>query len=80
MDNINEVLKKAKAKLDEKLSELEVLEADKKDILIRYEKVNKEERELIEKEMKESEEKFKSLSEEVLIFAEKVKELKKRYY
>ncbi len=76
MVEIDEIIKLANLSLNDKLNQLEVLEEEKIQILLRYQKSSLQERKLIEKEMKESEERFKKLSEEVSALSEKVKKLK----
>ena len=80
MENIKEVLEKIKVKLSKKLTELDALETEKKDIIKRFKNAGDKEKILIEKEIKKSTEKFKKLSEEVLALKNKVDELKKINY
>lgn len=75
--NYKELLMKAQAKLDEKRKELEDLETEKKDIMIKFQNANLETQKQIEKEMAESELKYITLSEEVMEIAEKIKKIKK---
>ncbi len=67
---------KIKQLLDLKLKELDVLEAEKQDIISRYKTCHEEERKDIEYEMVLSENKFKKLAEEVLELKQKVKNIK----
>lgn len=76
MENIDKLIDKVNANLNEKLKQLEILEYEKKVIIEQYNKTKSSERLLIEIEMKKSVEKFKKLSEEVLMLSEKVKKLK----
>ncbi|MBE7074557.1 MAG: hypothetical protein E7376_01045 [Clostridiales bacterium] len=79
MDNIMKTLKKANNALDNKLKDLEQLEAEKLDILKRYAKANDEQRLEIENEMKASEVKFKLLLQDVNEISKKIDKLKKQY-
>ena len=79
MEDIEIKLKTLKNTLNERLKELEILEIEKNDIMDRYSKANKAERAIIEKEMRLSEESFKSLSENVLSITQEIKKLKKKY-
>lgn len=79
MENIDKLLEQANVILNDKLQQLELLEAEKKEIISMYENARQAEKLLIEVEMKKSEKKFKNLCDEVLILSEKVKKLKKHY-
>ncbi len=77
MENLEKQLNQFEKALDEKLKTLDALEAEKIDIMERYVDTDKNSRATIEKEMKASEEKFKTLAEETLALKEKIKQLKK---
>ncbi len=79
MENIDKLLEQANTSLNNKLQQLEVLEAEKKEIISMYEVAKPTEKVLLEVEMKKSEEKYKNLCDEVLTLSEKVKKLKKHY-
>ncbi len=78
MENFEKKLIQTEKALDDKLKALDVLEAEKLDIMERYVDADEKTRAKIEKEMKVSEEKFKTLAEETLILKEEIKKLKKR--
>lgn len=79
MENIDKLLGQANTSLNNKLQQLELLEAEKKEIISMYENANPAEKVLLEVEMKKSVEKYKNLCNEVLTLSEKVKKLKKHY-
>lgn len=79
MEDINKFIKQCNNALDDKLKQLEILEEEKKDILIRYSKASEEERLLIEQEIIKSEEKYKKLAEETAQLAKKIKKVKNEY-
>ena len=78
MENVEKQLKQFEKALDEKLKTLDGLEAEKLDIMERYFDADEKSRVEIQKEMKASEEKFKTLAEETLALKEKIKKLKKK--
>lgn len=78
MENIEKQLNQFEKSLEDKLKALDVLEAEKLDIMERYVDADEKSRATIEKEMKASEEKFKILAEETLALKEKIKKLKKK--
>lgn len=79
MENIDKLLEQANTSLNDKLQQLEILETEKKEIVSMYEKARPTEKVLFEVEMKNSEEKYKNLCNEVLTLSEEVKKLKKRF-
>ncbi len=78
MENVEKQLKQFEKALDEKLKTLDGLEAEKLDIMERYVDADEKSRVGIEKEMKASEEKFKTLAEETLALKEEIKKLKRK--
>ena len=79
MEKVDKLLEQANEILNEKLEQLEVLEEEKKKIVLLYEKVDLNKRVLIEKEMKKSIDRYKKLCDEVLMLSVKIKKLKKEY-
>lgn len=78
MENMDKLVEQTNTMLNEKLEQLEVLEAEKKEIISMYENAQSSEKALLEVEMKKSEKNYKNLCDEVFALAEKVKKLKKR--
>lgn len=77
MENIKILIEQANTKLNEVLEQLEVLEAEKKEIISLYENAKPSEKVLLEVKMKKSEEQYKKLCNNILTLSEKVKVLKK---
>ena len=79
MHNIENLLQQANKILNQKLEQLKVLEAEKKQIMEQYSKATSAQKSRIEIEMQKSEQKYKILCEEVLELSQKVKDLKQKY-
>ncbi len=79
MGNINKVLEQANAILNEKLAQLDFLEAEKRELILLYLNANLNDKKFYEAEMKKSEEKYYNLCNEVLMLAEQVKGLKESF-
>ncbi len=78
MENFEKQLMEIENALADKLKVLEVLEAEKRDIIQKYNNASNIERYKIRKEMKASETKFKMLSEEMLALKQQVKMIKNK--
>lgn len=76
MEKINKLIQQANVSLNDKLEQLEVLEAEKKELISMYVNAKPTEKVLLEVEMKKSEQKYKKLCDEVIKLSEKVKKLK----
>ena len=79
MKNLEILIKQTNKSLEEKLSQLEVLESEKSLILNEYQKSKASTKVLLEMEMKKSEEKYKALCIEIKKLAKEVKKLKAEY-
>lgn len=79
MQNIENLLQQANKILNQKLEQLKVLEAEKKQIMEQYSKATSAQKSQIEIEMQKSEQKYKILCEEVLELSQKVKNLKQKF-
>lgn len=78
MRSVEKSIEKINVILEQKLTQLKTLESEKKDIIARYQKASEDERTAIESEMAQSEQKFKTLNDDMLALAQKVKKLKKK--
>ena len=78
MQNIENLLQQANKILNQKLEQLKVLEAEKKQIMEQYSKATSAQKSQIEIEMQKSEQKYKILCEEVLELSQKVKNVKQK--
>ncbi len=78
MENFEKQLMEIENALADKLKVLEILEAEKRDIIQKYNNASNIERYKIRKEMKASETKFKMLSEEMLALKQQVKMIKNK--
>ncbi len=78
MRSVEKSIEKINVILEQKLTQLKTLESEKKDIIARYKKASEDERTAIESEMAQSEQKFKTLNDDMLALAQKVKKLKKK--
>ena len=78
MRSVEKSIEKINVILEQKLTQLKTLESEKKDIIARYQNASEDERIAIESEMAQSEQKFKTLNDDMLALAQKVKKLKKK--
>lgn len=78
MRSVEKSIEKINVILEQKLTQLKTLESEKKDIIARYQKASEDERVAIESEMAQSEQKFKTLNDDMLALAQKVKKLKRK--
>ena len=76
MKNISEYVKEATIILNNISDELNHLEAEKKQIIARYKKATPEQKSLIERQMIESENKFKDLYAALSELSDNVKKIK----
>ncbi len=76
MKSVEEQIKEFKQKLERINQELEVLEMEKQEILKVFEKADENQRKVIAKEMKASEQRFKNLCDEIISLSASVKKLK----
>ena len=79
MQDIKKIIKQATETLNRKLQQLEVLQAEKQQIIEQCQNATPDEMILLEQKMKRSEEKYKTLCDDVLEFSQKVKMLKKNF-
>ncbi len=79
MKGISKLLGQLNNNLDAKLTELDKLELEKREIIERYQFANMVERQLLQVHIRKSIRKFQKLSSEVIAMSEQVKQLKKMY-